>query len=42
MPPAEPAPARTAWILYLGLMAGPLLFSGVALVLLPPRPRSIS
>ncbi len=37
MPPAEPAPARTARILYLGLMAGPLLFSGVALVLLPPQ-----
>jgi hypothetical protein len=37
MPPAEPAPARTARILYLGLLAGPLLFSGVALAFLPPQ-----
>ena len=37
MPPAEPRPARTARILYLGLLAGPLLFAGVALALLSPQ-----
>jgi len=42
MPPTEPRPARTARILYLGLLAGPLLFAGVALALLPPRPRWIN
>ena len=37
MPPAKPTPARTARILYVGLLAGPLLFAGVALALLPPQ-----
>ncbi|HTG84075.1 MAG TPA: hypothetical protein VL853_04670 [Gemmatimonadales bacterium] len=37
MPPAELTPARTARILYLGLLVGPLLFGGVALALLPPQ-----
>lgn len=35
MPPAEPTPARIARILYFGLLAGPLLFAGLALALLP-------
>ena len=37
MPPAELTPARTARILYIGLLVGPLLFGGVALALLPPQ-----
>ena len=35
MPRAEPTPARTARILYLGLLAGPVLFAGVALACFP-------
>jgi len=37
MPPAELTPARTARILYFGLLAGPMFFAGVALALLPPQ-----
>ena len=35
-----PGSARTARLLFLAFLAGPLLFTGVALALLPPRPTS--
>ena len=35
MPEPQPSPSRTARLLFLGLLAGPVLFTGIALALLP-------